>query len=101
MKDRPSMETMVKRYEVLQADLFDSPGAGASAPSRGPSRPTAWAGAGQGARTTRRPSRSTCPTCRSTGVYDAADWDKVKALVEQVGPRPRVRRRRSRQGRAG
>ena len=24
MKDRPAMETMVKRYEAMQADVFDS-----------------------------------------------------------------------------
>ena len=62
MKDRPAMETMVKRYEAMQADVFDSLEKEFGAKPGGSGR-TAWAvdaPAAVAPRTTPRASRSSC-----------------------------------------
>ena len=84
MKDRPSMETMVKRYQSLQADLFEQleqdfgakPWA-ESANSLGGSR--------SGCEDDDEAEQVYLPDMSFRGTYDSADQDRVKALVEKVG----------------
>lgn len=82
--DRPAMETMVKRYEALQADLFASLEAKLG--------PRGWAvsanslgGGRSGCEDDPEGERVQLPPMSFDGTYDAAAWDEVKALVEQVG----------------
>ena len=88
MKDRPAMETMVKRYEAMQADALRTP-------SRSEFGRQALGGLTEqpGRRTLRlrrmcgRPRGRDGPPAPMSfmGTYPAADWDRVRDLVEEVG----------------
>jgi hypothetical protein len=85
MKDRPAMETMVKRYEAMQADVFDSleKEFGAkpwevSPNSLGGGRSGCSEGDPDG-------EKVYLPSMSFTGTYPADDWQRVRDLVEETG----------------
>ena len=84
--DRPAMETMVKRYEALQADLFAS--------LEETLGPRDWAvsanslgGGRSGCDDDPEAERVQLPPMSFDGTYEPASWDKVRAIVEEAGRR--------------
>ena len=84
MDERPSMETIVSRYQAMQEDLF------ATLDQKVGQKPWAEAPNSSGFGRAGCPDDDEAeiaflPDMSFTGTYDAGDWDEVKTLVEQVG----------------
>ncbi len=84
MDERPSMETIVSRYQAMQDDLF------ATLDQKVGKKPWAEAPNSSGFGRAGCPDDDEAeiaflPDMSFTGTYDAGDWDEVKTLVEQVG----------------
>jgi hypothetical protein len=85
VKDRPAMETMLKRYEAMQADVFDS------LKEKFGAKP--WEVQPNSLGENRAGCEDEVPGGEQVqlspmsfaGTYPAADWDKVRDLVEEIG----------------
>ena len=87
MKDRPAMETMVKRYEAMQADVFDSleKEFGAKPWEVQPNSLGGGRSGCGGAEADPEGEQVQLPPMSFMGTYPDADWGQVRDLVEEIG----------------